>query len=475
MHTPPGPGRLDHAAPPGPSPATTAAGDGSGFRRATAATTLAVVLAAFAGTMWVRHWGGVPFSTPSWPWYFSLPFYVFWSPRLPPGWAAAGVPVAVAAAAGVVAVSRARWRWWPRIALTGALAAVLALAVGLLRQGPPGWWEPLAYQGEYPGGVGVVDRAGGIANFLGAFPDLLPSLPGHATGHPPGPVVFYALVAAVWPGLPGAAIATVAVGCLGAVNAGGLARDELGERGDRLAPALWALSPVVILYTATSADAVFAVALAGAALAAHRGLTRRSPGWTVAGGVLLWASSLLTYAAVLVLPFLLVRAAGMPRSERGWVLRWAAATAAVVVGLYGALRLATGFDVAAAVAAVSRAYQAAPGSAGREWWLWLPGDLLAFGGMLGLPLLAALTVRAVRVVREGAWTSVDAAAIASFLTAAAWGFTKGEVERIFLFLAPLLLVPVARQLLDWRVRLPAVAVLLLAQTLAVELLFYTRW
>jgi hypothetical protein len=32
-----------------------------------------------------------------------------------------------------------------------------------------------------------------------------------------------------------------------------------------------------------------------------------------------------------------------------------------------------------------------------------------------------------------------------------------------------------RQLWPWQARLPAVAVLLVAQTLAVQLLFYTRW
>ena len=80
--------------------------------------------------------------------------------------------------------------------------------------------------------------------------------------------------------------------------------------------------------------------------------------------------------------------------------------------------------------------------------------VLAFGGMLGVPLLAALAARAVALVRERAWTSVDAAALATLLAAASWGFTKGEVERIFQFLVPLVLVPVVRQLLAWRVRAP---------------------
>jgi hypothetical protein len=79
------------------------------------------------------------------------------------------------------------------------------------------------------------------------------------------------------------------------------------------------------------------------------------------------------------------------------------------------------------------------------------------------------------VVRERAWASVDAAAMAMLLAGGAWGFSRGEVERIFLFMAPLLLVPAVRQLLAWRARPPVVASLLLAQTLAVQLLFFTRW
>jgi hypothetical protein len=79
------------------------------------------------------------------------------------------------------------------------------------------------------------------------------------------------------------------------------------------------------------------------------------------------------------------------------------------------------------------------------------------------------------VVRERALTSLDAAALATLLAAASWGFTKGEVERIFQFLVPLVLVPVARQLLAWRVRVPVVVALLVAQALLVQLLFATRW
>jgi methylthioxylose transferase len=442
------------------------------FARASAAAAGATVAVGVLGTLYLRHWGRVPFSVPSVPWYFSFPFYVFWQPRLDPGWAAAALPVIAGVVVAAIRLHRAVVGWRLRVAATALLAALLALAVSALAGGPHAWAAPFDFAGEYPAGVA---RVGAIPTFLREFPRLLGSLPSHATGHPAGAMVVYALVARVWPGLVGAAVATVALGSLGAVAAGGMARDELGEAGGRWALALWLLSPEVVLYLATSADAVFAAVLGAAALAAHRGLVRRSVGWTVAGGALLWAGSMLTFSAVLLLVFLGVRAAGQAAGGWAWRLRWAAGTAAVVAGLAGLAWLATGYDVPAVVRAVHRAYQAAPGSAHRPAAEWLPGDLVAFTGMLGVPLTAALVVRAAGVVRERAWASVDAAALATLLAAASWGFTRGEVERIFQFLVPLVLVPATRQLLAWRARLPLVAVLLAAQTVAVQVLFATRW
>jgi methylthioxylose transferase len=442
-----------------------------GLGRATAAAAAAVVALGVLGTLALRGWGRVPWSVPSAPYYFSFPFYVFLDPELS-RWTLLAGPVAAAAAGAVVALHRARAGWPARLAATMALEAVLALAVAALRGGPRGWTAPLGYGGEYPAGVA---RVPSVPVLLGSFPDLLPTLPSHAAGHPAGAMAVYELLDRVWPGLTGAALGTVALGCLGAWAAGGLARDELGEPGGRWALTVWALSPVVVLYAATSADAVFAAVLGAAALAAHRGLARRSLGWTLAGGLGLWLGSMLTYASALLLVFLAVRAAGRLRADRAWVATWAALTAGTVLVAVGACQLATGYDPVAAVRAVHAVYQAAPGSAGRPWLPWIPGDLVAFGGMLGLPLLAALAVRAAGVVRERAWASVDAAALATLLAAAAWGFSRGEVERIFQFLVPLVLVPAVRQLLAWRARPGRVAALLAAQTVAVELLFFTRW
>jgi len=442
------------------------------FRRATAATALLAVAVGATGWLYQRHWGRLPWSVPSKPWYHAVPFYLFPGPQLAPRAAVVALPVVLLAAVAVVVLQRAAVAWRLRIAVSSALLLVIALAASALAAGPPSWWEPFHYDGEYPQAAG---RIGAIPSFLREFPERLATLPSHAAGHPAGATVLYELLDRVWPGIQGAALLTVALGCLGAVNVAGLARDQLGEDGGRWALALWTLSPVVVLYTATSADAVFALVLAGAALASLRGLTRRSAAWTLAGGALLWLSSMLTYAAVLLLVFLLPPAAGRLRQERATVLRWAATTAGAVLALVGLLWLATGYDPFAAIAAVRRYYGSAPGSAHRPYAVYLLGDGLAFGAMLGVPLLAALAARALALVRERAWASVDAGALAMLLAGGAWGFSRGEVERIFLFMAPLLLVPAVRQLLAWRARMRVVAALLLAQTLAVQLLFFTRW
>src|SRR5215207_9266658 len=285
------------------------------FTRATKVAAVVVVLVGTLGTLWLRGWGRVGFEVPSVPWYFSFPFYVFPHPQLALGWALAAVPVVAAAVIAVLVLYRDRVAWPWRVAASAGLAAVLALAVAALAGGPAAWGAPFDYAGEYPAGVG---RVGAIPTFLHDFPARLPELPSHASGHPAGAMVVYALVARVWPGLTAAALATVALGSLGALAAGGLARDELGGQGGRLALAVWVVAPGVVLYLATSADAVFAAVLGAATLAAHRGLVRRLAAWTVAGGVLLWGASMLTYAAVLLLIFLGIRAAGRLRADRAW-------------------------------------------------------------------------------------------------------------------------------------------------------------
>jgi methylthioxylose transferase len=441
------------------------------FVRATALTAAGAVLIGVLGTFGTRRWGEVPFSVPAPPWYLSWPYYIFWSPRLDLAWAVVALPVASLAVAVALALARAAVPRPLQLAGWAGCTVVLALAVAALAGGPDAWRAPLAYPGEYPD---AVDQVGAIPAFLGEFAARVPGLPDFVAQHPPGATVFYLLVDRVWSGLGGAALATTAAASLGVLVVAGLGRDELGEAAVPWAAVCWLAAPLTVLYAATAADAMWAPVLAGGALAAHRGLERRSWLWTVAGGALLWAASMMTFAAVLVLPFLAVRALARLRMQRAWVLAWTAGTSAVVLGLAALCWLATGYEPFAAVAAVNRFWSVAPGT-NRVYWIWVFGDLLAFAGMLGFPLTAGLLVGTWNALRERAWGSFEVGTLACLLAGALWGHTKGEVERMWQFLVPFAVVVAARQLRRWQVPLPLVVTLLVGQAVAVQLLFFTRW
>jgi methylthioxylose transferase len=441
------------------------------FVRATALTAAGAVVIGVVGTFGTRRWGEVPFSVPAPPWYLSWPYYIFWSPRLDLAWAVVALPVACLAAAAALALARAAVPRPVQLAGWAGCTVVLALAVAALAGGPDAWRAPLAYPGEYPD---ALDQVGAIPTFLGEFAARVPGLPDFVAQHPPGATVFYLLVDRVWSGLGAAALATTVAASLGVLVVAGLGRDELGEAAVPWAAVCWLAAPLTVLYAATAADAMWAPVLAGGALAAHRGLERRSWRWTAAGGALLWAASMMTFAAVLVLPFLAVRALARLRVQRVWVLAWAAGTSAVVLGLAVLCWLATGYEPYAAVAAVNRFWGVAPGT-NRIYWIWVFGDLLAFAGMLGVPLTAGLLVGTWSALRQRAWGSFEVATLACLLAGALWGHTKGEVERMWQFLVPFAVVVAVRQLRRWQVPLPLVVTLLVAQAVAVQVLFFTRW
>ncbi len=143
-------------------------------------------------------------------------------------------------------------------------------------------------------------------------------------------------------------------------------------------------------------------------------------------------------------------------------LSFAVATAAV----YATLALTLGYDPIAALRATDAVYRHGIASI-RPYAYWLFGSPAAWAIALGLPI-AWLWLRAT-AVRDPA--ALALAAIV--LVAAVLGFTKAETERIWLPFVPFACVAAARALPARALR--PVLWLLVAQALAVELLFDTIW
>jgi methylthioxylose transferase len=374
------------------------------------------------------------------------PFVMGWQPAID-AWALA--------AAGACAAAVALAPRLPALAL-GPVALVLALTVNAARAGPDGWTAVFSTSfeaaNEYLPALPALAHGRGF--FIDRFAELVPALPVHVAGHPPGLVLALDASGLTTPGrLAALCIASAAlVPPLTFALARSVCPDHASSAG------LLALtSPALLLFGTTSADAVYA-ALGTAAAAL---LVRREPLARGAGAALLALAAFASWALLAVgawAAIFLWRRDG-PRPA----IAAAAACAVAVVALNACLAAAYGYDPIGALQSTESVYRNSI-AAIRPYRFWVVGSPAAFTLMAGLPLVAAAARRP------------SPAAVATFAViavAAVAGFTKAETERIWLFLVPLVCVAAAEQIPGGRLR-PVLA-FLLAQALACQLLFVTVW
>jgi methylthioxylose transferase len=341
------------------------------------------------------------------------------------------------------------------------LTLALRLALGATSNGTAGWshvFDPDGFEGpnEYLPALTALTHGPGF--FLDRFAELVPALPVHAAGHPPGLLLAIDAFGIATP--ERLAAVCIAGGALVAPLAYVLARSILDERRARIAGLLTATAPSVLLFGATSADALYAVL--GLVVAIPLASQRRSAnvvGALSLAGASLFAWSLLAVGAWAAL--LAWRRAGFKHA-----IALALVCAAALIAVHGAFAALTGFDPIGTLRATEQVYRFGIASE-RPYWYWLPGSPTAFLLMLGLPIAWF----ALRALAAG-----DDAAIAVFAViaiAAAAGFTKAEVERIWLFIAPFACLAAAT-MLDGRHLRPVLA-LLAGQALAWELVWNTVW
>jgi hypothetical protein len=343
-----------------------------------------------------------------------------------------------------------------------ALTLALRLALGAGGAGGARQWahvfDPAGFEGpnEYLPALAALRYGPGF--FLDRFAELVPALPVHAAGHPPGLLLAMDAFGVATP--ERLAALCIAGGALVAPLAYLLGRGLLDERRARLAGLLTALAPSVLLFGATSADALFATL----GLLAAWPLASARHGARVAGAVVLALASLFAWSLLAIGAW----AALLAWRRRGVrdMLALGALCAAMLLAVHGLLAALTGFDPIGALRATEQVYRFGIASE-RPYWFWLPGSPTAFLLMLGVPI-AWLALRA---LAAGDDTAV--AIFAVIAIAAVAGFTKAEVERIWLSFAPLVCLAAAGRLEDRHLR-PVLA-LLAAQALAWELVWNTVW
>jgi hypothetical protein len=385
-----------------------------------------------------------------------VPFIGHWRPQADPL-----LIVTIACFAGAVAAGPRllEVRPWAFGLAAFALTLVLRLALAAGGGGTEQWsvmFDLSGFEGpnEYLPALGALDFGAGF--FVDRFAELVPSLPVHAAGHPPGLLLVLHALGIDSPG--GMAALCILVGALSGPLTYLVGRHVLDERPARIAALLMTLAPGALLFGATSADAVYLTLglLAAWPLAAGR---------RVAGAAALAVGSFFAWSLLAVGAW----AAIVTWRRDGWraAIRLAAVCGAGLVAFYTVLYAATGFDPIGTLRSTEEVYRAGIASM-RPYRFWLFGSPVAFLVVLGLPI----SWLALRALARGDRLAV--AILAVIAIAAVGGFTKAETERIWLFLAPFVCLAAAGGLSE-RARLLPLFAALAAQAVLYELAFETVW
>ncbi|NLU78472.1 hypothetical protein HCA58_08775 [Micromonospora sp. HNM0581] len=413
----------------------------------------------------------------------AAPLFAQWRPHV--GW---GTPLAVAVAVlvcwrGPALAARLPWRRLLVLSYVTAVAWTLSLAL------IDGWQRGIAgrlvtsheYLHEVPG---VTDVPAMLGTFTTRILDFQPdSWTTHVSGHPPG-----ALLVFVWldrAGLGGGGWAGVLCILAAALTAVAIPQTVRLLGGDDAARAVLPFTVVFpgAVWFGVSADGLFAgVTAAGVALLAY-GLARASALGGFAGGVLLGFGCYLSYGLVLLVP-IAVAVVILGHRHRS-VVGWALGGAMLVVGAFtvAGFDWLTGYDLV-----IERYYQGIASRRAYGYWVWAnlailtvaagpaAAVILRRAALAGWPVVSSLRPRSGFRLPGGSaahacWLLTIAAA-AAIVAADLSGYSKAEVERIWLpftgwLMAGAALIPAT----DRRTWLTAQA----AVALAINHLLLTTW
>ncbi len=425
-------------------------------RRSLPAVVLAGVSAAIAAGLLIRWRTRIPLGTPL------PPFLMSWSPHV--RWPAlAGMFVAlVVARCAPWAMGRLRSRA-AFASLSYAATLTVGLSVNAARRGTAGWSHVFDLSGrgsfeasrEYLPALKWMES--GAADYVRHFPEILPYLPTHTKGNPPGPLVAMHVLSITSAGRLTAVC--VLVGALVAPLTYQLGRELGDERRGRQAGALVALSPSTVLFGVTSVDFVFAAFAAGVACL----LLGRRPAVVAAGCLAAGIAAFFSWVLLAIPVWAAVAVLRRDGLRAGVVLGAAALSGVILVTL--ALVAVWGYDPVSILRTANRIYGGGA-AAHRPYAFWVIGSPAAWLAMLGAPV----TWLALRGLARGEPAAVGLAAVVAISALA--GFTKAETERIWLPYVPLACVSAAGQPVR---RLGLILGALALQAVVIEVLFGTVW
>jgi hypothetical protein len=361
----------------------------------------------------------------------------------------------------------------------------LAGAIAMMRGGLDGIAAPyLRSQYEY------INDVGRGLTLRGLFHDYLkmhPYLSMHSKVHPPGPVALLWVLSYVFGREPsGLALATMVIGSLALIPLFFWVRDMSDQRTALTCSIVYAVTPTILLFTATSADILFMPFTLGALFLFWRALHRQSSAYALAAGVLYAIMSLLSFSLIGVGAFFGFVGLWKLADPR---LRWSVVKTAVVMVLafllvHGLVYLWSGFDVIECFRVCKAQFDEdqrnldmlTPRYAS---WVYKILNALTMAFFAGIPVTALFVWSVAR--SEG---RAKAQTMVCLLTLAVLNLlylARGEGERSAMYMIPFMVFPAALMLerLGSATRslapLAATAAFLLLQSWLIESFLYTYW
>ena len=364
---------------------------------------------------------------------------------------------------------------------------------------------------EYYGDVPRVDELG--ITFLRDYskPELFDTLSGHTRTHPPGGVIFLWLVSGLFGyNLVSASLLSIIFTALTVIPIYRLAEMLYGKKVARYALLLFLITPNFVMFTGTSMDgpfSVFPILSVYLFYMARERETIADQKWnefrpySLFTGISLALGMFMTYSTVVVGVFLCVIAL-LERKRFVQYLKVLLFASSGFIGFYLLLFVLTGFRPIEALWAAIKKDEMGMGtgyeSIGRYFHLSF-ANLFAFLIGVGFPITTVWLRQLVSTITEWrhntrtseqpigesriSWIfrheHTDTFVIGFLITLLFFTFSTlftMEVERIWIFMAPFFVIPVAKHLTDRPISdLYWVCGILVAQLIIGEVLLYTYW
>ena len=365
---------------------------------------------------------------------------------------------------------------------------------------------------EYYGDVPRVDELG-LRRFLRDYskPELFNTLSGHTLTHPPGGVLFLWYVSGLFGyNLVSASLLSILFTALTVIPIYRLGEHLYGEKVGRYALLLFLITPNFVMFTGTSMDGPFSVFPILSVYLFYKARDQETipdqkwyefRPYSVLTGLSLALGMFMTYSTVVVGVFLCVVAL-LERKQFGQYLKVLLFAAVGFIGFYLLLYVLTGFRPIEALWAAIKKDEAGMGtgyeSIGRYFHLSF-ANLFAFLIGVGLPITTVWlreVVVAVKEWRQNTRTSeperpgthvlwvfrhdaLDGFILGFVITLLYFTFSTlftMEVERIWIFMVPFFVIPVAKHLTARPISdFYWVAGILTVQLIVGEVLLYTYW